>query len=546
MYLHKNLIFLVFCVVVFVAVRGTATGKVETSPTSDKYEDLVSFFNEWREFQKPNLVNGVPDYTAAAMTKQRLQIPEFKKRLAAIDPSNWPIAQQVDYEIVQAEINGLEFDHRLLRPWARNPIFYAVIQMSEPDVPSREGPEIYGVLNVFEYTFPLNKKDQAIFKEKLTAIPEILSQAKQNLIEEAGDLWLFGIRQKRGESANLASLARRWEDSNPDLATLARQAQVAVDDFADWLEKKRQGMKAYSGIGIAEYSRYMKEVHLVPYSWQEQVELIERELERSLASLALEEHHNRHLPPLKPAGSLKEMQDRMKKSVAEFMGFLRTEEIFTVPEYMRLNDGVASYLPPERRDFFSEINYYDCMPLLCHQIHWLEKQRELRNTHPIRGMALLYNIWDSRAEGLATGFEEQMMQAGILEKNPRVRELVYIMLAFRCIRALGGLKLHSGEWTLEEAIDYAVKKTPRGFLRPDSNTIRTDYAIYLAQPGYGTSYVVGKNQLEKLIADRAAQLGERFRLKDFLDDYFARGVIPASLLRWEMTGFDDEMQKLRK
>jgi uncharacterized protein (DUF885 family) len=173
----------------------------------------------------------------------------------------------------------------------------------------------------------------------------------------------------------------------------------------------------------------------------------------------------------------------------------------------------------------------------------LEKQRELNNTHPIRGKALLSNIWDSRAEGLATGFEELMMQAGLLDKHYRARELVYIMLAFRAIRALGGLKLHSGDWTLDEAIQFAVEKTPRGFVSQNSNTIRTDYSIYLSQPGYGTSYVYGKNQLEKLINDRRTQLGKNFNLKEFFDDYFSRGVIPASLLRWEMTGLDDEMKE---
>jgi uncharacterized protein (DUF885 family) len=118
------------------------------------------------------------------------------------------------------------------------------------------------------------------------------------------------------------------------------------------------------------------------------------------------------------------------------------------------------------------------------------------------------------------------------------------MLAFRAIRAIGGLKLHSGEWNLEEAIDFAVKKTPRGFVSPGSRTIFGDYALYLSQPGYGTSYVIGKLQLDRLIKDRAVQLGDRFRLKDFFDDYFALGMIPASLIRWEMTGLDDQMQKL--
>jgi uncharacterized protein (DUF885 family) len=178
-------------------------------------------------------------------------------------------------------------------------------------------------------------------------------------------------------------------------------------------------------------------------------------------------------------------------------------------------------------------------------IHWLEKQREKYNNHPIRGQALLYNIWDSRAEGLATGFEELMMQAGIVEDSPRARELFHIMLAFRAIRAIGELKLHSGEWTLQEAIDFAVEKTPRGWISHDSNTIWGDYAIYMSQPGYGTSYVIGKLQLDRLISDRHFQLGDRFIIKDFFDDYFERGVIPASLLRWEMTGLGDEMKKLR-
>ena len=530
-----------------VLVTGSITcDKNQSESTSDKYEDLVRFFEEWREFQKPQVVNGVPDYSAQAMAEQKRRIPEFKERLSAIDTSGWPIPRRVDYEIIRAEINGLEFDHRVLRPWSRNPIFYAVIQMSEPDVPAREGPEIYGVLNVFEHRFPLNEKSRVIFKNKLGTIPDILSQAKQNLVEEAGDFYLFGIRQKKRESAHLANLAERWKANGRDLADLAISAKVAVDDFVVWLEQKHQGMEAYSGIGVAEFDRYMKEVHLVPYGWKEQMELLQRELERSLAALALEEHRNRHLPQLKPARSLREQQKRMKESVAEFMDFLRDEEIFTVPDYMRLDDDVRSYIPPERLDFFTHVQYRNPLPLLCHQVHWLEKQREARYTHPIRSKPLLYNIWDSRAEGLATGFEELMMQAGLLEKHPRARELTHIMLAFRAIRAIGGLKLHSGEFTLDEAIAYAVEKTPRGFVKPSSNTILGDYALYLSQPGYGTSYAIGKIQLDRLIADRATQLGERFRLKDFLDDYFARGVIPASLLRWEITGLDDEIQKLRK
>jgi uncharacterized protein (DUF885 family) len=120
------------------------------------------------------------------------------------------------------------------------------------------------------------------------------------------------------------------------------------------------------------------------------------------------------------------------------------------------------------------------------------------------------------------------------------------MLAFRSIRALCDLRLHSNEWTVEEAVKFAVDTTPYGWTKPDGATIWGDLAIYLNQPGYGTSYVVGKNQFEKLLADAARQAGGAFSVKAFLDDYFARGIVPASLIRWEMTGLDDEIKALLK
>ncbi|MEA1887496.1 MAG: DUF885 family protein [Bacteroidota bacterium] len=516
----KNLTVFVFLFIVFLLFESCKQeAQIQNKTTTNDYEDLITFFKEWREFQKPYYNNGIPDYTPTAMEQQRKGIPEFREKLSLIDTSGWPVSHKVDYRLIEAEINGLEFDHDVLRPWSRNPLFYTVIQMYEPDVPAREGPELYGVLNLFEYDLPLGENDQEVFREKLGAIPEILDQARKNLVEEAGDLYFLAIGQKRNEARYLSVLAERLE-SNPGLSELALLAKSSVEDFITWLEKRHKGMKSYSGIGKENYTRYMREVHLVPYTWEEQVDLVSRELERSLTALAMEEHKNRNLPPLKPAGSLEEMQERKKKTVEEFMTFLREEEIFTVPDYMHLDDEVNNYLTEEQRDFFTHVDYHHCMPLECHMIHWLEKQREKRNTHPIRGEALLYNIWDSRAEGLATGFEELMMQAGIVKDDPRARELFHIMLAFRAIRALGELYLHSGEWTLQEAIDFAVEKTPRGWITPQSNTIHGDYAIYLAQPGYGTSYVIGKLQLEKLIADRKDQLGNQFILKEFFDDYF--------------------------
>jgi hypothetical protein len=60
------------------------------------YADLVKLFREFREFASPKAVDGVPDYRAAAMERQKLGLKEYQNRLTAIDPSGWPIPQQLD------------------------------------------------------------------------------------------------------------------------------------------------------------------------------------------------------------------------------------------------------------------------------------------------------------------------------------------------------------------------------------------------------------------------------------------------------------------
>jgi len=545
---RKLFFFILVLVLLHCSPKGEDKQRISSIGNS-KYEDLVTLFKEWREFQKPSVKDGVPDYTVAAMKEQKVGLNEFQSRLNAINPSSWPISHQVDYHIVRAEMNGLDFDHRVLRPWSRNPCFYVALYPSPTDVPAREGPERYATLRLWEYEFPLSDKDLFEFQKKLQAIPKILEQAKNNLTEEAKDLWFLGIRMKKNESIVLGKLVKRLAEFHPELARDAEQAKTAVDSFRKWLEEKYEDMTAPSGIGIKNFNWYMKNVHLVPYTWEDQLTIIQRELDRSLAHMMLTKRSNRRLPILKPVESKEEYQRRFNEAVDYFMEFLREEEIMTVPDY--LNDtlrrkNIGFIASGKSRDFFTQVEYRDSFPMRCHGTHWFDLARMQNEPHssPIRQVPLLYNIWDSRAEGLATGMEEMMMHAGYLDERPRVKELVYILLANRAARAMGDLKMHSNEFTLKDAINFAVQWTPHGWLLEEGNTVWFDEQLYLNQPGYGTSYVVGKVHIEKLIADRFNQLGEKFSFKQFMDDFHAAGMIPLSLIRWEMTGLNDEIKKL--
>ena len=137
-----------------------------------------------------------------------------------------------------------------------------------------------------------------------------------------------------------------------------------------------------------------------------------------------------------------------------------------------------------------------------------------------------------------------MMHAGLLDGRPRSRELIWVLLAQRAARALGDLMMHANQWSLEDAVKFAVSQTPRGWLREDGNTVWGEQHLYLQQPAYGTSYVMGKIQIEQLLGERARQLGTEFTLKRFMDELNGAGMIPMSLIRWELTGQNDELMAM--
>jgi Bacterial protein of unknown function (DUF885). len=131
------------------------------------------------------------------------------------------------------------------------------------------------------------------------------------------------------------------------------------------------------------------------------------------------------------------------------------------------------------------------------------------------------------------------MHAGMYDESPRVREIVWIMLAQRAARGLGSLYAHANEMTMEEAGRIHLDWTPRGWMKTEEELVIFEQHLYLRQPGYGTSYVTGKYLLDRTMAAyakmREAQ-GEAFELKAFLDELNSIGNIPVSLGQWQMTG----------
>lgn len=524
------------------AALGYGCVSAPVTKTTD-YQHLLRLFDDWRALEQPPLRDGAPDYTTTRMANAHDAWQGLRARLHAIDPDGWPVAQQVDWHLVQAELNGFDFDYRVLRPWARDPAFYQQVWTYQSDTPAHEGPCNHALVEVWTYTFPLSQDEARRLTEELATIPALLLQARQNLTGNARDLWQAGTRTMRQQVIALRTLGGQiGANGGAELRVALRAALRATQAFVAWLNEQAPTKTGPSGIGKDQYTWYLQNVHLVPMTWEDEMRLLQRELDRAWTNLRLEEQRNRALPQTQPAASPAEYAALADAGVRRLMAFVEKQEVLPVASNMEpaLRKHLGSFVPAGQRNFFAIAMHHDPVTLYTHFYHWwdLARMRDTPHASPIRRGPLRYNIFDSRAEGLATGVEEMFLHAGLYDDRPRSREIVWIMLAQRAARGIGSLRAHANELTMAEAGTIHVDWTPRGWMKREPDLLRFEQHLYLRQPGYGTSYVTGKYLIERLMAacaQQREQLGEAFVLRDFFAELNACGVIPVSMIQWQMT-----------
>lgn len=542
----------------YLVVLGLLLNVAATSAAEGSYQDLLGLFQRWRTFEMPARAQGAPDYTAAAMQSKRAGLQQLQAELAAIDPTRWPVEQQVDYHLVRAEMNGLDFHLRVLAPWQRDPAFYASIRTSQSDTPAEEGPTIHGAVRLWKYSFwphtshtviaPLSAADQQRLARELEQIPPLLEQARRNLTGNAHDLWVGGIRTHQLQGTTLAQVAEKTKDASRELRLAVEKARAANGAFVAWLQRQAPQKNGPSGLGKDDYTWHLRNVLLVPMTWDEEVTIMQRELARAHASLLLEEQRNRQLPPLNPATSAEAFAQLQDRSIRKYLDFMEKKDILQVKPYYEqaIRERVFEYSPEATRHFFHQATHREPMTLWTHFYHYWDMAQAQQEPHPsrIRRSPSLYNIWMSRSEGMATVMEEWMMHAGLYDDNPRAREIVWIMLANRAARGLSSLYAFDNRVTMAGASDMHVNGTPRGWMRRDLDLLGYEQLLYMRQPGYGPSYVTGARMLDALMMERKQQLGEQFTMSGFFQELNAAGMIPVSLLRLQLTGRDDEIRAL--
>src|SRR5260370_22066955 len=101
-----------------------------------------------------------------------------------------------------------------------------------------------------------------------------------------------------------------------------------------------------------------------------------------------------------------------------------------------------------------------------------------------------FPIWGgggSKRRACSIGFyaEEMMLQAGLFDSAPRIKESIYSMMRLRALRVEVDVRLALGEFTLDQAANYLASTVPM-----DMGTARSEPAILPSTPAQASTYQI--------------------------------------------------------
>ena len=114
--------------------------------------------------------------------------------------------------ILWAEMNGYDFNERILKPWQRDSAFYKTVWTERSDIPAHEVPTHHALLEVWQYKFPLSNEQRLQFLKGLKLISVLNEQARMDNEPHRSELrrspLLYNIFDSRNEG--LATAVEEW------------------------------------------------------------------------------------------------------------------------------------------------------------------------------------------------------------------------------------------------------------------------------------------------------------------------------------------------
>jgi len=531
-------------------------------------QELATLFEAAREIARPAVVDGIPDYSAGAIAGRRAELAVLRERFEELDPSAWTPRDRVDYLLVRAELDKLEYGFDVYRAPSRSPNFY-LSSISSFGLSS--GATLSRLGSLVQKPPPFDAERADAILEHMQRIPRILEQAKRNLTEPTVEMsrWaLPTLADARGASLEFAeALAPHFPaEQAARLPAAAETMGDALAGYRDWIEARLPTMARAEPIGRELYDWLLERVWLLPYDAEDVLRMGEQEYARYLAFTEFEEARNAGLPVPEAVATTEDYANETAAEAGAIRDFLRERDALTIPDYVgpyrrtlmpryiqafslwaglsgyRTDDaGAVKYSVPEdhpyTRTYWESIMRVDPSTNIFHDGipgHHFQGVVSARHPSPIRSA----RRDRFKSEGWSTYWEETALQLGYYDDRPRSRELIYNFLRLRALRVIIDVRMATGEMSVDEAT-AALMTVPM-----DRRIASEEADDFFAAPTGGIVYQIGKMQIERLLAERRNELGDAFSLRDFHDRLVEAAWVPIELTRYEWTGHDEHVDRM--
>jgi Bacterial protein of unknown function (DUF885) len=564
-----------------------AAKKADWSPVkvpgpSEHPPELLQLATEVRAFRDASVkVDGVVDYAATA-AKHKSGLDPLRQKLDAMRTDGWSVHSKIDYLVLRSELDDVDFDLRVLRPTTRNPSFYLNNAIRN----------VYRLITGNRYLrgdiMPYSKERAQAILRALADTDKVLAQGRKNLteivpeladivFEHPGDWPLTEGGQLKYIEKNYEKWAQLTAKHFPEpeasqLIPAAAKASHELKAFGDWLEQNRSRWTGKAAFGLDALNWYTHHVMLMPFTVDQLRLMADMERARVLSFFEFESQKNRHLPKIEPAKTTDEYlawEDETGLILRRW--YTETQELLSDRDYMlKVKGEEGLFMPPfgliafpttekpgVKRILVVPADHWraarsnmgfrtDPGVLHGHEYwpgHYYQGEIQHRSTCPIRPA---HND-NAASQGWCNYLEEMPVHMNFpFVRGPRARELVYINMLQRSERVSLSIKVIGGELTPKDAMAEMRKTVPplgSGLGAGPEEVYEEIQGVIEDGIDHG---MTGKLQIFKMLADRKMQLKEKFDFKEFNDQVITLGSVPFALIRWEITGLDDEVKDLWK
>jgi uncharacterized protein (DUF885 family) len=503
------------------------------------------------------------DFSAGAIVAEVEWLRAFQLRLDAVDPAPLTPDERVDRRILRGVIDGWLLDLDTVRTWTRNPMIYA----------SAISDGIHNLMTM-ESSPAQSRAKQA--SAKLAAVPRLLSAARENIRNPPRLFVERAIVMFRGASDLIArDLPLAFADVDDpavldSLKSAGGSARRAIDEYAAELESKvlPAATGAYA-VGTANVEARYRAEELIDAPASALLAIGERELRKK--QLDFESTASR-VDPARPGRSAVdvwrevledhprrgELAAAAQKTVDQLLSFIRERRLVDLPpgervvvaaapafdlglasmhsspplephpvkSFYYVTDAQADWTPERQDAWLQKFNYPTLADITAHEVapgHYVHSLFMRRTPGKIRRIWIGLNPFpqpSSGQDGWAHYAEQLVTDEGLMRDDARYHLAQTSEALTRICRLIAGLRLHSGEWSVDRAAEFFEREAHLPAPAAHQEAVRGTY-----DPTYG-GYFLGKLAAFTLRRDYAAAKGSAFNLREFHERVMTNGIAP--------------------